>query len=232
MNLVADVKNTVKEAASKKTISQVIAYSVAFVIALAAVGLAISFRDKETDRFGFASYGIALISPALVKVLFKWAQGKGVRGSFISGGLNYQLGAAVGVAVILMYFFDETLKPLLTAEAARTPAGKEGPLTAIMFAIPKMINKERAEAGKAYALSGAMNVPKLAGQVAPGTNSADSGSTDLGTAGADAPKSGQAGVGEDIQRLIDQAFADVGAPTTAGPGVGGATDMIFLDLVK
>lgn len=228
MNMINDVKATVKEVASKKSISQVVAYSLAFVIALCAVGLAITFRDEKTDRFGVFSYLTAIISPALIKVLFRWLQGKGVGGSFLTGGLNYQLGAAVGVAIILMYSFDTVLKPMLRAEAAAAGAGKDGLLSTIMFGIPSLINKEKAAAAKSYVLSGAISHTEESkvDQVADKSPGAGSGSTPGSTSAG-----GSGGVADDLQKLIDDAFGDVQEPS-ASAGVGGVTDDLFLDMVR
>lgn len=228
MNMINDVKATVKEVASKKSISQVVAYSLAFVIALCAVGLAITFRDEKTDRFGVASYLTAIISPALIKVLFRWLQGKGVGGSFLTGGLNYQLGAAVGVAIILMYSFDTVLKPMLRAEAAAAGAGKDGLLSTIMFGIPSLINKEKAAAAKSYVLSGAIShteskVDEVADKSGGAGSQPASGSTSAGGSAG--------GVADDLQKLIDDAFGDVQEPS-ASAGVGGVTDDLFLDMVR
>lgn len=245
MDAMATIQHAVTDPFKPKTLmSAVITYGAGFIIALAAIGLAFHWRDEKTGKFGFASYATGFITPALIKVIVTWLKGQGV-GEGLLGGIDRQMSAVVLLVLVMMFTFDRLLGPALAHEAteeART--GTAGFLSTIMFAIPNLLDKEKAKATKTAALAAASysggggmpSAPASAGGAAPGGASASA--TSPGTAEAEKPAGGQPSLVSSVEGVVDQVFKSLEQPA---PGVGafgyanlvtgvGARDDIFMAL--
>ena len=226
MSTLKDATSTIKEQVSGSAIKTfLLTYGLAFVLALSAIGLALTNRDEKTGKFGLTSYAIGLMTPSLFLVLTKWLRGMKIDVEAL-GSFHRALSGATILVAVLMYSFDQILGPVLANEAASSKSGETGIFTTIMFAIPKLVQKDKAQAAIS-SLTG--YTPAGGGSPSGGANAAANAAAGGAPSGAatagQAPASQGGGLADDMQKLIDNAFADV-----APAGVGAYTEDFFLSL--